>query len=68
MQMVRDRNTGEPRGFAFVRMSSWEDADEAIVRLNGTSLSGRQLVVSEAQSMPNVVERKNFLDARWSQF
>jgi RNA recognition motif-containing protein len=50
VRMICDQNTGNPRGFAFVGMPSWEDAEEAIVRLNGRSVSGRNIVVSQAQA------------------
>jgi cold-inducible RNA-binding protein len=47
--IVMDRETGRPRGFAFVTMGSNADAQAAISALDGTSLSGRTLKVSEAQ-------------------
>jgi cold-inducible RNA-binding protein len=50
VRVVLNRQTGNPRGFAFVAMPRWEDADEAITRLNGASLAGRQIVVNEAKS------------------
>ncbi len=43
-----DRETGRPRGFGFVEMSS-TDAAAAIGALNGHSMGGRQLRVNEAQ-------------------
>jgi RNA recognition motif-containing protein len=46
-----DRDTGRPRGFAFVQMSS-SDAAKAIGALNGHSLGGRSLRVNEAQDRP----------------
>ncbi len=53
VRIVRDRQSGNPRGFAFIAMPSWDDADEAITRLNGSTLMGRQIVVNEAQSETN---------------
>ncbi len=47
--VVMDRDTGRPRGFAFVTMGSNADAQAAISALDGTSLQGRSLKVSEAQ-------------------
>ncbi len=44
-----DRETGRPRGFAFVTMGSSEDATRAIAELDGSSLDGRQLRVNVAQ-------------------
>src|SRR5262245_48729427 len=46
-QMVMDRDTGRPRGFAFVEMS--EGADEAIQALNNSQFGGRTLTVNEAK-------------------
>ena len=43
-----DRETGRPRGFGFVEMSS-EDAASAIAALNGTDFGGRTLNVNEAR-------------------
>ncbi len=49
VKMVTDRETGRPRGFAFVEMGSQEDANAAIRELNGTELGGRALTVNEAR-------------------
>ncbi len=47
-----DRDTGRPRGFAFVTMGSDADAKAAIEALDGTPLDGRTLKVNEAQEKP----------------
>jgi RNA recognition motif-containing protein len=44
-----DRDTGRPRGFGFVEMSS-EDASKAIDGLNGTDFGGRSMNVTEARA------------------
>ncbi|NUQ75823.1 MAG: RNA-binding protein, partial [Polyangiaceae bacterium] len=44
-----DRETGQPRGFAFVTMGSAQAATAAIAQLNGTMLDGRPIKVNEAQ-------------------
>jgi RNA recognition motif-containing protein len=44
-----DRETGRPRGFAFVEMSSDQEALKAIEQLNGRELDGRTINVNEAQ-------------------
>ena len=49
VQVMTDRVTGRPRGFAFVRMRSIDDAEEVIARLNGSTFQGRKLVVNQAQ-------------------
>ena len=48
VSVVTDRDTGRPRGFAFVEMSN-ADASRAIQALNGTDFDGRALKVDEAQ-------------------
>jgi RNA recognition motif-containing protein len=47
--IITDRETGRPRGFAFVEMSSASEAQAAIRALDGTSMDGRPLKVNEAQ-------------------
>src|SRR3974390_1747697 len=47
--LVTDRATGRPRGFAFVTMNSPEEAQNAITGLNGKDLGGRALNVSVAR-------------------
>jgi RNA recognition motif-containing protein len=49
VHMVTDRETGRPRGFAFVNVSSDSEATSSIDALNGASLSGRTLTVNEAR-------------------
>lgn len=48
-KVVMDRETGRPRGFAFVEMSTDAEAQAAIQQLDGRELDGRPLKVSEAQ-------------------
>ena len=47
-----DRETGRPRGFAFVTMGSDADAKAAIAELHGKDLDGRTLKVNEAEDKP----------------
>jgi len=47
--MPTDRESGRPRGFAFVTMSSKEEMDAAIKGLDGQDYSGRPLRINEAQ-------------------
>jgi RNA recognition motif-containing protein len=49
VQVPMDRGTGRMRGIAFVSMPRFDDADEAITRMNGAQLRGRPLVVNEAR-------------------
>src|SRR4051812_12776740 len=47
VQLIMDRETGRPRGFAFVEMS--DGGDQAIAATNGMQLDGRALTVNEAK-------------------
>ena len=49
VNLITDRITGQSKGFAFVEMSSSGEAQKAIQELNGTSLDGREIKVSEAK-------------------
>lgn len=49
VKVVLDRETGRPRGFAFVEMSTDEEAANAIKILNGREVQGRAMNVSEAR-------------------
>jgi len=46
VDIVKDRETGRPRGFCFIDM---ENAEEAIEKVNGTDMGGRKLFVNEAR-------------------
>jgi RNA recognition motif-containing protein len=48
-RVITDKFTGRSRGFGFVEMSSQEEAQAAIDKLNGTDLEGRSLTVNEAK-------------------
>ena len=49
VDVITDRDTGQCKGFAFVEMSSNEEAQKAIQSLNGSSLDGRNIKVNEAK-------------------
>ena len=49
VSIVTDRDSGQPRGFAFVEMTEARDAETAISQLNGAELNGRALNVNEAR-------------------
>ena len=49
VNIIKDKYSGEPRGFAFVEMSAKEEAMAAISGLNGQDLNGRALNVNEAK-------------------
>lgn len=47
--LIIDKFSGQSKGFAFVEMSSDEEADKAIAGLNESDLDGRKIVVNEAR-------------------
>ena len=49
VNIIKDKHSGEPRGFGFVEMSSKDEAQSAIDGLNGTDLKGQSLNVNEAR-------------------
>lgn len=49
VKIVRDRESGRSRGFAFVEMEDGEGAQNAVAQMNGRDLKGRNLVVNEAR-------------------
>jgi RNA recognition motif-containing protein len=49
VKVVLDRDTGRPRGFAFVEMTTDAEATQAIETLNGREIQGRPINVSEAR-------------------
>jgi RNA recognition motif-containing protein len=51
INIVRDRTTGQARGFAFVEMSNVAGAQRAISELNERQVGGRSLTVNEAKPM-----------------
>jgi cold-inducible RNA-binding protein len=49
VNLMMDRETGRPRGFGFVTMSTAEEAESAIAALNGKQMDGRDLTVNVAK-------------------
>jgi cold-inducible RNA-binding protein len=49
VSVVRDRDTGQPRGFAFVEMTNANEAAAAINAMNGREINGRALNVNQAR-------------------
>jgi RNA recognition motif-containing protein len=52
VRVMRDRETGRARGFAFVEMATEADASNAIAQLNEQPFGGRALAVNEARPQP----------------
>ena len=57
INIVTDRDSGQPRGFAFIEMTEQRDAQTAISVLNGTDLNGRAINVTEARPKPQGGDR-----------
>jgi RNA recognition motif-containing protein len=49
VDVIKDKFSGRPRGFAFVSMETKEAADAAVKALNGKDIDGRALTVNEAR-------------------
>ena len=60
VKLVLDRDTGRPRGFAFVEMATDAGAQNAMETLNGKELQGRAIAVSEARERTDSGGRGGF--------
>jgi len=49
VSVIKDRETGRPRGFAFVEMPDEAQAKQAIENINNTEIAGRRVTVNEAR-------------------
>jgi len=52
VKIIKDKYTGEHRGFAFVEMPDKAEAEAAMAGLNGKELKGKELIVNEARPRP----------------
>jgi RNA recognition motif-containing protein len=59
VNLITDRDTGQPKGFAFVEMSTEEAAKAAISGLNGKQLDEREIKVDQAKPKPARGRRGN---------
>jgi len=60
VNIITDKFTNRPRGFAFVEMGTEESCQKAIAELNGTQLEGRALVVNQAKPQENRSRNRSF--------
>jgi RNA recognition motif-containing protein len=65
VKVMLDRETGRPRGFAFVEMSSHVEAEAAIAQFNGREVGGRALKVNQAEERTGGGSRGGSPRARW---
>ena len=60
VQMIRDRDTGQSKGFGFVEMPNSQEAQAAIAALNGQPFKNRNLTVNEARPRPERNDRGGY--------
>lgn len=65
VNLVTDRDTGQPRGFGFVEMANDGEAEKAIAALNGKDFEGRTLNVNEARPKTDRSGGGDFSRKRW---
>jgi cold-inducible RNA-binding protein len=65
VNIVTDRDTGQPRGLGFVEMANDGEAEKAIAAVNGTDLEGRTLNVTEARPKTDHRGGGGFGRKRW---
>jgi RNA recognition motif-containing protein len=64
VEMIKDRDTGRMKGFAFITMSTQEEAENAIKLLNGKMLDNREIKVNIARPREER-PRKSYNNKRW---
>lgn len=64
VDIIKDRDTGRTKGFAFVTMNNQEEAENAIKLWNGKSLDNREIKVNIARPREDKPKRKSYND-RW---
>lgn len=65
ISLIRDRTSGEPRGFGFIEIGSDAEAEHAIQACNGKEFLGRTLVVNEARPLPDGGNRSRGNSGGW---
>ena len=61
-ELIKDRKSGESKGFAFVTMSAQEEAEKAISMFNGYELSGKELKVSVARAKEQQIGTRSIVE------
>lgn len=60
IQLIKDRHTGQSKGFGFIEMSDNSEADAAIKGLNETNFKGRKLKLNQAQPRDKNRNRRRY--------
>lgn len=68
VNIIKDKYSGQSRGFGFVEMGTEEEAKAAIEKLNGHSLEGRPIVVKEALPKPTYTNGRSGGGGRGGRF
>ena len=61
-EVIKDRRSGESKGFAFVNMSAQGEAEKAISMFNGYEFSGKELKVSVAKAKEQQIETRPIVE------
>ena len=65
INVITDRDTGRPKGFAFVEMATEQAANSAVTALNGKSVDDRQVKVEKAKPQADRAQREYRPSGRW---
>ena len=60
VQLIKDRHTGQSKGFGFIEMNDNSEADAAIKALNDTNFKGRKLKLNQAQPRDKSKHRRRY--------
>ncbi len=60
VKIIKDRFTGQPKGFAFLEMPDNSDADKAIKSLNGVAVKGRNIKITQVETGNKARKRRRF--------
>ena len=60
VNIVTDRNTGDSKGFGFIEMTVQSEAEEAIKKLDGSALKGRDIRVNQARPKSDDKKARRF--------
>ena len=65
IKVIKDRFTGNPKGYGFIEMPSNSEADQAIKALNGKRIEGNNIIVRPADSGRKRQKKRSFRKTRY---